>query len=89
MDKKYVEAKKRVADLKDFYSHFFVYLAVNIILIVVNLLSSPKALWFYWVTIFWGFGVMFHALDVFILKGRFLGKEWEDKKIEEIMDKDK
>jgi len=40
------------------------------------------------VTIFWGIGIILHASKVFILKGRFLGKAWEEKKIKEIMEKE-
>jgi len=40
------------------------------------------------VTIFWGIGVLIHASKVFVLKGKFLGEEWEEKKIREIMEKE-
>lgn len=86
-DEKYEEAKKRVKELKGFYQNFITYIAVNIILIVINLVTSSDSLWFYWVTIFWGIGIALHATNVFILKGKFLGKEWEEKKIKEIMKK--
>ena len=87
-DEKYEEAKKRVKELKDFYRNLITYVAVNILLIVINLITSSDSLWFYWVTIFWGIGIVLHASKVFILKGKFLGKEWEEKKIKEIMDKE-
>ena len=86
-DEKYEEAKRRVKELKDFYRNFITYIVVNIILIVINLVTSPDSLWFYWVTIFWGIGIVFHAANVFIFKGKFLGKEWEEKKIKEMMKK--
>jgi hypothetical protein len=87
-DEKYEEAKKRVKELKDFYRNLITYVAVNIFLIVINLITSPDSLWFYWVTIFWGIGIVLHASKVFILKGKFLGKEWEEKKIKEMMEKE-
>ena len=87
-DEKYEEARKRVKELKDFYRNLFTYMGVNILLIVINLLTSPESLWFYWVTIFWGFGILLHASKVFVLKGKFLGKEWEEKKIKELMGKE-
>ena len=58
-DEKYEEAKKRVKELKDFYRNFITYIVVNIILIVINLVTSPDSLWFYWVTIFWGVALFF------------------------------
>lgn len=87
-DEKYEEAKNRVKELKDFYRNLITYAGVNIFLIIINLVTSPGTLWFYWVTIFWGIGIVLHASKVFILKGRFLGKGWEEKKIKEIMEKE-
>jgi len=87
-DEKYEEAKRKVKELKDFYRNLITYVAVNILLIIINLITSPGNLWFYWVTVFWGIGIVLHASKVFILKGKFLGKEWEEKKIKEIMERD-
>ena len=87
-DEKYEEAKKRVKELRDFYRNLLTYAGVNIVLIIINLVTSPGTLWFYWVTVFWGIAILLHASKVFILKGKFLGKEWEEKKIKEIMGKD-
>jgi len=87
-DEKYEKAKKRVKELKDFYSNLISYASVNVILIIINLVTSPGSLWFYWVTIFWGIGVLIHASKVFVLKGKLLGEEWEEKKIKELMEKE-
>ena len=87
-DEKYEEAKRRVKELKDFYRNLITYAAINVLLIIINLITSPGSLWFYWVTIFWGIGVLFHGLKVFVFKGKFLGEEWEKKKIKEIMEKE-
>jgi hypothetical protein len=40
------------------------------------------------VTIFWGIAVLLHAAKVFLLRGRFLGEEWEKKKIKKLMGKE-
>ena len=88
-DEKYEEAKTRVKELKNFYRNLLTYAGVNILLIIINLLTSPEHLWFYWTTIFWGIGIVLHASKVFILKGKFLGKGWEEKKIKEIMEKER
>lgn len=87
-DERYEEAKRRVKELKDFYRNLMTYIAVNILLIVINLITNPHRLWFFWVTIFWGIAIVLHGLKVFILKGKFLGQEWEEKKIKEIMEKE-
>ena len=85
-DKKYQEAKERVRELKDFYRNLITYLTIILLLLIINLLTSPGYLWFLWVALFWGIGIVLHASRVFILKGKFLGKEWEEKKIRELME---
>ncbi len=87
-DEKYEKAKKRVEELKKFYGNLVTYIVINIMLVIINLVTSPDSLWFYWVTIFWGIGILLHASKVFVLKGKFLGEAWEEKKIKEIMKKD-
>ena len=32
-------------------------------------------------------GLLFHAMSVFLGKGRLLGREWEEKQIKKIMDR--
>jgi uncharacterized protein YhhL (DUF1145 family) len=88
-DEKYEKAKKRVEELKKFYSNLTTYVVINVILIIINLVTSPGNLWFYWVTIFWGIAILLHASRVFVLKGKVFGEEWEQKKIKEIMEKEK
>ena len=87
-DERYKKAKKRVEELKKFYGNVVTYVAINIVLIVINLVTNPGSLWFYWVTIFWGMAILLHASRVFILRGKFLGGEWEEKKIRELMEKE-
>jgi pilus assembly protein TadC len=87
-DEKYERAKARVKEIKGFYRNLLTYAGVNILLIIINLVTNPGNLWFYWVTIFWGIGIAIHASKVFVLKDRFLGKEWEEKKIKEMMEKE-
>jgi len=87
-DKKLENAKKRVKQLKEFYKSVITYLAVNVVLIIINLATNPEGLWFYWVTIFWGIALIIQATHIFIGKGKFLGKEWEEQKIKELMEKE-
>ncbi len=85
---RYERAKGKVQELKAFYGNLIAFVLVNLLLFVINLLSSPDSWWFYWVTIFWGIGLIIHAVSVFG-GGKFLGSDWEEKKIQEYMDKDK
>jgi hypothetical protein len=82
---RYQNAKKRVEALKGFYVHLTVYVLVNLLLFTINMLTSPDSLWFYWPLMGWGIAVALHALRVFSPGGRF-GAEWEERKINELME---
>ena|SRR5579864_4318670 len=84
-NERYQRAQARVKQLRDFYTHAGVYVCVNIFLLALNLLTSPHVLWFYWPLLGWGIGLALHAFTVFGTDV-ILGKEWEEKKIREIME---
>jgi hypothetical protein len=84
---KYQRAQKRVEALKGFYIHLGVYLIVNVFLFLLNIITAPEELWFYWVLLGWGIGLAAHAFTVFGTD-RLLGSDWEEKKIREIMEKE-
>ena len=84
-DRKYQSALRRVRRIKGFYAHLVSYILVNLLLFLINIMTSPDVLWFYWPLFGWGIGIVMHGLFVFGF-GLWLGQEWEEKKIEEIMD---
>ena len=86
-EERYIKARKRVEEIKGFYGNLIAYVIVNIGLMVINLLTSPAHLWFFWPMLGWGVGVFFHGMKVFNYMP-FLGKEWEEKKIKEFMEKE-
>jgi hypothetical protein len=90
---KYQEALKRVRKIKGFYSHLLVYIVVNIMIIVVNYQNlEPGESYFqyknFFTAFFWGIGLVAHAFSVFVPQW-FLGSNWEERKIKELMEKDK
>lgn len=87
-EERYFKAKKRVEEIKGFYGNLAAYIVVNIGLLVLNLVTSPGHLWFFWPMIGWGIGVVFHGMKVFNYMP-FLGQDWEQQKIREIMEKEK
>jgi len=46
-------------------------------------MTSPDHLWFYWPMLGWGLGLTIHAVSTF-----GIGKNWEEKKIKELMKKE-
>ncbi len=84
----YEDAKKRVVEIKGFYHHLFVFIIVNIGVVIVNLITSPHELWFYWALLGWGIGLFAHGFNTFGTHGIF-GKDWEKRQIKRIIDKEK
>ncbi|MCD4690500.1 2TM domain-containing protein [bacterium] len=84
---KYERARKRVEELKEFYTHLLTYVIVNAFLIVLNLMTSPGYYWVKWPLLGWGLGLAIHAGTVFI-PGACWGRAWEERKIKELVEKD-
>ena len=80
----YERAKKRVEDTKGLYIHLGVFVIVNAALFAINMITNPDTLWFYWPLLGWGVGVALHVF-AFFTEGRFLGPEWEERKLHEIV----
>ncbi|MFP7656574.1 2TM domain-containing protein [Chryseobacterium proteolyticum] len=83
-DKAYKKAQKRVKEIKGFYANLISYCLVISFLIFINLYTQSRYHWFWWPLLGWGFGVASHAFQVF-----GIGESWQEKKIQEIMDKQK
>jgi hypothetical protein len=81
-------AKKRVEALRGFYIHLIVYVIVNLFLFLLNIMTSPDVLWFYWPLLGWGIAIVVHAISVFWGFDRPFGADWEAKKVREIMEKE-
>lgn len=95
-ENKYLRAKKRVEELKQFYKHAAFYIVINGFFIVRRIYkdieygdSVIEALTdfsnyrlFFW----WGIILIFHGINTFRFDF-FFGKNWEDRKIKEEMDK--
>jgi len=81
-DKSYERAKKRVKEIKSFYGNLISYCIVIPFLAIINFITSPKDIWFYFPMLGWGIGVIAHGMSVFAI-----GKSWEEKKIREILEK--
>ena len=93
-DERYDLAYKRVKRIKGLYVHAMVYFLVNVFIISSSYNNSlfGTEVFLRWETfstaLFWGIGLLAHGLSFF---GRniFFGQNWEEKKIQEFMKKDK
>ena len=76
-------ATKRVRARKGFYSHLTAYIIVNLMLIAIWYFTGAGYFWPVWVMLFWGIGLVFHAVAVFLQRDI----SWEAKEIEKEVEK--
>lgn len=87
-DPKYREAKRKVDKLKDFYSKVFTYIIVIAFLAGLNYYTNQwRYMWFLWAAFGWGLGLFIKAFSVFNFFP-FLGKDWENRKLNQFMEND-
>jgi hypothetical protein len=89
---RYEIAARRVKRIKGFYTHALIFTIVNLIFVYFNFQNLEEGeSYFQWrnfITFsFWGIGLLSHACSVF-LPSLIFGKNWESKKIKELMDKE-
>ena len=82
-------ARRRVQEVKGFYLHAAIYVLVNFGLIFVYAFSGAGGFWPIWPIMGWGVGLLAHALGTFRLVPSFFGKDWEERKTQQYLDKEK
>lgn len=92
-DIQYQRAKKQVEKLRGFYGHLFAYIVVNCLIVFYNYTNlKPGESYFqfknFFTATFWGIGLLAHAFVVYLPNINFV-KKWEEKKIRELIDKNK
>ena len=89
----YQQALVRVKKIKGFHTHLVVYMIVNLMILIPNIQDLEQGeSYFHWqnftTLLFWGIGLLAHALSTFMPNFIF-GRNWEEKKIRELMEKEK
>ncbi|TRZ42831.1 histidine kinase [Robertkochia solimangrovi] len=85
-EKRYQRAKERVQAMKGFYSNLIAYLIVIPCLGWLNYKTTDFP-WIIFPAAGWGFGVIMHYMEAFDYNPLW-GKNWEARKIRELMDKE-
>jgi len=87
-ESKYIRAKERVSEMKKFYTSLFFYVIFIGFLGWLNYYTNQwRYMWFLWAALGWGIGLVFQAAKAFNW-APFMNKEWEERKIKEILDKE-
>ena len=84
-EERLAQAKRRVAAIKGFYIHVFVFGVVILGLAIIDA-ATGGPWWVQWVFLGWGIGVLAHALFVFVGGSRFVA-DWEERKTRELIDR--
>jgi two-component system, LytTR family, sensor kinase len=79
----YRKAEQRVSAKMGFYTHFCIYLGINLILFFINreTMGADGYQWFIWPLLGWGIVIFFHFMGVFVfsagIRERMIQKELE------------
>ncbi|MRT16054.1 2TM domain-containing protein [Vitellibacter sp. q18] len=85
---KYLRAKKRVAEIKKFYSSLMFYIIFIIALAGLNYYTNEWSYpWFLWAAFGWGIGIIFQAIKTFQWMP-FVGRNWEERKLRQYMEEE-
>lgn len=68
--------------------HLTVFVGVNVLLHIINFVTAPRAYWAIWPLLGWGIGLVAHGVATYRCLP-FAGKDWEERKIRELMEKDR
>lgn len=90
---RYERAAKRVKKIKGFYTHAAVYVVINIMIVIINIQNLKEGESYFkhenfLTAFFWGIGLLAHGLSTF-MPDFIMGKDWEERKIKELMEKEK
>lgn len=80
----YFKAKERVKEMKEFYGNLISYCIVIPFLIFMNYNTYWQFQWFWFPLFGWGLGLTIHGFSIF-----GYGSNWEERKIGELMAKEK
>lgn len=84
-EQSFIEAEKRVNNIKGFYTHLAATPFLIPFIIFINLKTVPQVEWFWFFIAAWSLGLVVHWVAVFKLSKLSAKKEWEQKKIKEMM----
>lgn len=80
-------ARMRIEEIKAFYVHIGIYVAVNLALIAINVFNQDEVWWSLWALLGWGIGLIIHGLSVYGPVSNLMMK-WEQRKIAQLLHKE-
>jgi hypothetical protein len=78
-------AQRRLALIKTFYGHLAIYVGVNALLHVINLVTTQRY-WAMWPLLGWGIAIAVQAAATFDWPARLLAPDWEQRKLRQLIE---
>ncbi|WP_038034039.1 2TM domain-containing protein [Thermopetrobacter sp. TC1] len=75
--------RRQVRSERAFLIHIAFFIIANALLLGINLITTPQKIWAIWPLLGWGLGLFLHGLRAYSRHSRFLGEEWERRRVEE------
>ncbi|MGV8926480.1 MAG: 2TM domain-containing protein [Ewingella sp.] len=85
LDQQIQAARRQVRDESNFYRRVIVFIIVNVILFVINRITTPGNHWFFWPLGIWGGLLIFRGLRVFVLRDWLI--RWQQARLQKILRK--
>ena len=90
------DVRQWVRQLRAFYVHATLYVAVSVMLVLINLVINANAdrlgewgaWWSMWSVLGWGIGIAVHGLVVLLARHNLFGDDWEARKVDELLARD-
>lgn len=87
-DAKYLRAKERITEVKEFYSKLLRSVLTIALLAAINYYTNEwRYMWFLWAALGISISMAYKASKVFGMNP-FFSKDWEERKIQEFMNED-
>lgn len=88
-DTAFRRARERVNAIRGWYVHLIVYVAVNTLLVGIDLAEGGGLDYAYWTVLGWGIGLAVHSAFVWVGGRAPLGNDWEERKVRELIEKER
>lgn len=81
------KARAEAKRMREFMTHLGSFVAVGLFFLVLNLVTDPHSLWFFWPMLPWAVGLLIHGWKVF-WNDRLFGDAWEEQRVQSRLGRD-
>lgn len=75
------KARAEAKRMREFMTHLGSFISVGLFFLIINLVTDPHSLWFFWPMLPWAIGLVIHGWKVF-WNDRLFGDDWEERRVQ-------